>query len=113
MATIIAKNDCSSKYDTCENIYFHFNGTILVLHYWAGNGGDEDNAYDEQRWTVYHDSIEGIKDLYIRWSKYESGYVEVHSMNYPECIDVKELADVIKEEMGVEMPTTKGVFPPK
>lgn len=113
MATIIAKNDCSSKYDRCENTYFHFNGTILVLHYWAGNGGDEDNAYDEQRWTVYHDSIEGIKDLYIRWSKYESGYVEVHSMNYPECIDVKELADVIKEEMGVEMPTTRGVFPPK
>lgn len=107
MSFVIAKTDCSSSYDKCENTYFSFNGAILVLHFWSGNGGDEENPYEEDSWTVYHDNLEGNKDLYIWWSKYESGYVDVHQVDYPEGFDIQELKKFLDYELGIEMPTSK------
>ena len=107
MSYIIAKNDCSSSYDTCNNTYFSFNGAILVLHYWAGNGGDEENPYEEESWTVYHDDLAGNKDLLIWWSKYESGNVQVFTVDHPEGFDPEGLKEFLDYELGIEMPTSK------
>lgn len=107
MSLIIAKNDCSSSYDKCENTYFYFNGAILTLHRWSGNGGDEENPYMEDHYAVYHDNLEGEKDLHISWNIYESGYCEVINFTHPEGFNLQELKDLLDDELGIEMPTSK------
>jgi hypothetical protein len=107
MSSIIATIDSSSKYDKCENTYFHFNGAILVLHYFEGNGGDEENPYMEYEWTIYHDALDGKKDLYIWWCNYESGHMRVHTVDYPEGFDIQGLRDLLEDEFGITMPTSR------
>lgn len=107
MSTIIVKNDCSGTYDKCENTYFYFNGAILVLHHWAGQGGDDENPYMVDQWSVYHDTLDGRMDLHISWNTYESGYIDVHSVDYPDGFDIQELKKFLDYELGIEMPTSK------
>ena len=107
MSTIISTRDSSSKYDFCQNTYFHFNGAILTLHHWAGEGGDEDNSYMVDQWSIYHDNLEGVKDLHISWSVYESGHREVVNFTYPDGFDLKGLKDLLDDELGIEMPTSR------
>ena len=107
MSAIISINDCSSSYDKCENTFFWFNGAVLVLHHWAGEGGDEDNSYMVDQWSVYHDNLEGEKDLHISWNTYESGYCEVINFTHPDNFDLKELKDLLDDELGIEIPTSR------
>lgn len=103
MPAIVGRNSGNGY----SNVYFQFNGAILVFHRWTGNGGDEDNEYLENQYSVYHDNLEGVMDLHISWSVYESGYVEVFNLEYPDGFNIQELKNVLEEELGIEMPTSR------
>ena len=70
-------------------------------------GGDDENPYMEYEWCIYHDNLEGKKDLYIWWCNYESGHMRVHAVDYPEGFDIQALRALIENEFGIVMPTSR------